>query len=267
MLEVRGLGVSFGGNEIVTGVDLTVPRGGWLGLIGPNGAGKSTLLRAIVGLVPAAGTISFDGTSRGLPSRRAAARLVAYVPQRPVLPPAMTVADYVLLGRTPYQSLLGSEGPDDRAMVASAIERLELGPLASRLLGTISGGEAQRAVLARAIAQQAPVLAMDEPTSSLDLGHSQRFLELTDELRRERELCVISALHDLSLVAQYVDEVLLLDLGRTVALGPPVEVLTASVLSQRFGAQVRVTNGPEGLTVSPLRAPPGAPGRTPRGAR
>jgi iron complex transport system ATP-binding protein len=254
MLALRDVAVSLGGRSIVADIGFSVPTGGWLGLVGPNGAGKSTLLRAIVGLVPHAGEVAIDGTPRALTNRRAAARLVAYVPQRPVLPPAVTVADYVLLGRTPYQPLLGGEGARDREVTAEAISRLELDELAGRPLGTISGGEAQRAVLARALAQEAPVLAMDEPTTSLDLGHAQRFLELTDELRHERGLCVVSALHDLTLISQYVDEVLLLNGGHAVAFGRPAEVLTETAITAIFGAHVRVVDGPDGPEVHPVRA-------------
>ncbi|HVB07265.1 MAG TPA: ABC transporter ATP-binding protein [Acidimicrobiales bacterium] len=257
MLTAEGLGVELGGRRILSGIALSVARGGWLCLVGPNGAGKSTLLRAITGLVPHEGSVTFDGSPRPLSDRRAAARLVAYVPQRPVLPGTMTVADYVLLGRTPYQSLLGGEGPRDRVVVSEAIERLELGALAGRTLGTLSGGEGQRAVLARAFAQQAPVLVLDEPTSSLDLGHSQRFLELADLLRHERALCVVSALHDLSLAAQYADEVLLLDGGEAIGCGRPAEILTEEAISERFGARVAVSDGPDGWAVRPVRPPRG----------
>jgi iron complex transport system ATP-binding protein len=178
---------------------------------------------------------------------------VAYVPQRPVLPPAITVTDYVLLGRSPHHGLLGSETAVDRRAAAAAIDRLDLSRLSGRPLGSISGGEAQRAVLARALAQEAPVLAMDEPTASLDLGHAQAVLELADQLRRERGLTVLSALHDLTLAGQYAEELLLLAGGRPVASGPPDMVMTEANVRRVFGASVRVTDGPGGLTVAPVR--------------
>jgi iron complex transport system ATP-binding protein len=256
MLEVDDLSVAFGGAVVLQGVSARVGRGGWLGLVGPNGAGKTTLLRAVLGLVPYGGEVRIDGR-RPRGDRRATARLAAYVPQRPVLPPAMTVVDYVLLGRSPHRGLLGAETAADRDAAASALERLDLARLATRPLGAVSGGEAQRAVLARALAQQAPVLVMDEPTASLDLGHAQAVLELADQLRRERDLVVLSALHDLTLAGQYADQLLLLAGGQPVASGSPRDVVTEANLTKVFGASVRVAADPAGgVTVLPVRVPP-----------
>ena len=252
MLEVDNLSVALSGSVVLEGISTRVERGSWLCLVGPNGAGKTTFLRAVVGLVRHEGEIRIDGRRRAA-AGRAAARLVAYVPQRPVLPPAMTVADYVLLGRSPHQGLFGAETAADRRAAALAMERLDLFELAGRPLGAVSGGEAQRAVLARALAQEAPVLAMDEPTASLDLGHAQAVLELADQLRRERGLAVLSALHDLTLAGQYAERLLLLAGGRPVASGPPGMVMTEANLRRVFGASVRVTDGPDGVTIAPVR--------------
>lgn len=257
MLEVDDISVALSGSVVLEGISARVERGSWLCLVGPNGAGKTTFLRAVVGLVRHEGEIRLDGR-RPAGGRRAAARMVAYVPQRPVLPPAMTVADYVLLGRSPHHGLLGAETVADRRAVAVAMERLDLSRLAGRPLGSVSGGEAQRAVLARALAQEAPVLAMDEPTASLDLGHAQAVLELADQLRRERGLAVLSALHDLTLAGQYAEWLLLLAGGRPVASGPPRTVMTEANVRRVFGASVRVTDGPAGVTVAPVR--PGGSG-------
>ena len=147
-------------------------------------------------------------------SRRKLARVVAYVPQRPELPPDMTVSDYVLLGRTPHIGYLRVETAADRRICAELIDRLALSAMAGRVLATLSGGELQRLVLARALAQQAPVLLLDEPTSALDLGRRVDALELVDELRRERSLTILSAVHDLTLAGQFADRLLLLDRGR-----------------------------------------------------
>jgi iron complex transport system ATP-binding protein len=167
----------------------------------------------------------------------------------------MCVFDYVLLGRTPYVSYFGVETSADVAVVADVLETLELGALADRPVTSLSGGEFQRAVLARALAQQAPVLLLDEPTSSLDLGHIQQVLELVDRLRRDRELTVVAALHDLTTAAQFSDRLALLVDGRLVAEGTPDEVLTREVIEAQYGARVRVVTDPEaGLIVVPVRA-------------
>ena len=204
-LDVAGLRVAYAGHEVLSGISLAVAEGGWLCLIGPNGSGKTTLLRAIAGLVDFGGEVRLDGEPLDTARRRRLARLIAYVPQRPTLPAAMIVCDYVALGRTPYIALFGTEDRRDRAVVASVLARLGLDALGDRELGSLSGGEAQRAVLGRALAQQAPLLLLDEPTAALDIGHGQRVLELVDELRDERRLTVVSAMHDLTLAGEFSD--------------------------------------------------------------
>jgi len=152
----------------------------------------------------------------------------------------MTVVEYVLLGRTPHVGYYGSETGRDRDALAAALSRLDLTELAGRRLVTLSGGERQRAVIARALAQEAPLLLLDEPTASLDVGRGQQALELVDELRRDRGLTVLSAMHDLTLAAQYADRLLLLDGGRVVAGGTAAEVLRPELIAKHYGAQVRV---------------------------
>ena len=247
------VGVSYGSRAVLSGVDLSVAPGEWLGLIGPNGAGKSTLLRAIAGLVEASGTIGFDEFPTR-PNGRRGSQLVAYLPQRPELPPTMSVDDYILLGRSPHISLFASERPSDHRAVASVIERLELDVLRRRPLGELSGGEAQRVVLARALAQGAPVLLLDEPSTALDLGQGQRVLELVDELRKERSLTVISAMHDLGIVGQYADRLAVVVAGRLVATGSSREVLTESAIATYYGASVQLIEGSDGgVVVVPMR--------------
>jgi iron complex transport system ATP-binding protein len=166
----------------------------------------------------------------------------------------MTVADYVTLGRTPYIPYLGMEGSRDLEVVSAVLERLELAPLADRPLGSLSGGEGQRAVLARALAQEAPVLLLDEPTAALDVGHQQQVLELVDELRRERGLTVLSAMHDLTLAGQFAEQLVLLDDGRTVASGPARAVLTEATIRRHYGASVRIlVDADGGIAVLPTR--------------
>jgi iron complex transport system ATP-binding protein len=226
-----------------------VRSGEWLCLIGPNGAGKSSILRAIAGLVPHDGVITVDGAPLSIRSARRRATLVAYVPQSPVLPDDMTAFEYVLLGRSPYVSYFGHESRHDRSMVDSVLERLDLVSFAARHLGTLSGGERQRLVIARALAQEAPVLLLDEPTSALDIGHQQQALELVDRLRREHGLTVVSAMHDLTLAGLYADRLALLHEGHLVAMGDAAHVLRAETLSEFYGASVTVHQQDDGTVV------------------
>ncbi|WP_307801843.1 ABC transporter ATP-binding protein [Microbispora triticiradicis] len=255
-VEARGLGVTLGGRPVLADVTLSAAPGEWLAVIGPNGAGKSTLLRAVAGLVPRQGEVLVSGAAvDGLRPRRRA-RLVAYAPQSPALPPDMTVYDYASLGRTPYISYLGSESARDREVTRSVLERLDLDGFATRPLGHLSGGERQRVVLARALVQQAPVLLLDEPTTALDLGHQQQVLELVDRLRLADRLTVVTTLHDLSLAGQYADNLVLLAAGRAVAAGPPERVLAEPLLTEHFGARVRVAPGADGRPLVHLVRPP-----------
>ena len=208
----------------------------------------------MAGLVPADGEIHVGGRAVASLRRRELARRMALVPQIPLLPPAMTVTEYVALGRTPYISYLSTESRRDLVAVERALTRLELVELADRMLGSLSGGERQRAVLARAVVQEAPVLLLDEPTSALDIGHQQQALELLDTLRLDAGLTLVAAMHDLTLAAQYADRVLLLDAGKVVADGPPETVLSEELLADHFyGAEVRVLTHAGGIAVVPER--------------
>ena len=165
-IGLQGVTVELGGRAVVDDVSASVDRGEWVALIGPNGAGKTTLLRAIAGLLPHAGRVSLLGRNAAALERRERARLLAVVPQTPETPPWLTVAEYVLMGRTPHLGPLAREGAADRDAAWHALERLELEELAERQLGTLSGGERQRAVVARALAQEASIVLLDEPTAA-----------------------------------------------------------------------------------------------------
>jgi iron complex transport system ATP-binding protein len=255
-LELEDVFVSLGRAEIVRGVDVTVEHGEWVALIGPNGAGKTTILRAVAGLVPFAGSITVDGVGIDGLSRRELSRRLALVPQIPHIPEELTVAEYVLLGRTPYIPYFGLDGARDRRAAAEALGRLALGSFADRRLGSLSGGELQRVVLARSLAQEAPLLLLDEPTTALDLGRQQQVLELVDELRRDHGLTVFSTMHDLSLAGQYADRLLLLDAGRIEVEGTPPEVLSESSLRAYYGASVRIVRENGHVFVLPWRREP-----------
>jgi iron complex transport system ATP-binding protein len=252
VIETRDLWVRFGPVAAVRGLSLTTPSGGWTALIGPNGAGKTSALRALAGLVPFDGEIRIEEQDARRLGRRARARLVAFVPQKPETPPELTVAEYVLLGRTPHISYLGGEGKRDRDAAARALRRLDLGEFAQRPLGSLSGGELQRAVLARALAQEARILLLDEPTTSLDLGRQQLVLELVDELRHDG-LTVVTTLHDLTIAGQYAEHLVLLDGGSVVAEGAAADVLSATNVAAHYGANVRVIEDEHGVFVVPVR--------------
>ena len=252
MIETRDLWVRFGPVAAVRGLSLRAEAGAWTALIGPNGAGKTSALRALAGLGAYEGEVYIDGRDARRLGRRAVARLVAFVPQKPETPPALTVAEYVLLGRTPHIAYLGGEGRRDREAATQALRRLELEGFAERRLGSLSGGELQRAVLARALAQEASVLLLDEPTTALDLGRQQLVLELVDALRRDG-LTVVTTMHDLTLAGQYAERLVLLNEGSVVAEGTAVEVLSAPNVAVHYGANVRVVEDDGSVFVFPVR--------------
>lgn len=248
MLTLDGATVRYGDHVAAAGVSLAAAGGDWVALVGPNGSGKSSLLRAIAGVASYSGSIRIDGREVTSLRPRELARRVAFVPQNPVFPLGATVIDYVLLGRTPHIDFFGSESRHDRAVAMEALERLDLAALATRPVGRLSGGEAQRAVVARALAQQARLLLLDEPTTSLDIGHSQQLLELVRGLVREGET-VLAAFHDLTTVAAHSDHVVLLAGGAVVAAGSPPAVLTPERIEETYGVSVVVLQDPRGRPV------------------
>ncbi|MGD2102917.1 MAG: ABC transporter ATP-binding protein [Acidimicrobiia bacterium] len=239
--------VAYGERVVLGPVTLEVTGGRWVGLIGPNGAGKSSLLKSAVGVVSREGDVSLGGR----PRRRGLD--IAWMPQRPELPGPMSVADYVMLGRTPHLGYLAAESRHDVDVVHEALVRLDLEQLSRRPLGTLSGGEAQRAVLARALAQEAPILLLDEPTAGLDPGHAVEVLEVVDELRIEQGLTVVTAAHDLTLAGRYADRLVLLSEGLIAAEGTPNHVLAEDVLRAHYGPGIRVLADEDGPVVVPVR--------------
>ena len=254
-VDVSGVHVQYDRVSAVKELSLSIGAGEWLGIIGANGAGKSTLLRAIARLVTYDGTVRIDGRDTSSLTRREFAQLVAYVPQSPEFPAQMRAIDYVALGRTPHHGYFGAESAHDRQLCHSLLERIGASSLTLRRLDTMSGGELQRLVLARALVQEAPILLLDEPTSALDLGRRVEALELIDELRHERRLTVVSTLHDLTLAAQFADRLLLLAQGCAVALGTAREVLIEESLNEFFGTRVEILrNQQDDIVVVPRRS-------------
>jgi iron complex transport system ATP-binding protein len=253
VISATGVSVTLGDTRVLDGVDVEVADGEWLSIVGPNGAGKTTLLRWLAGLARGSGELWLDGRPAGSLRRRERARLVALVPQTPVIPGGMTVADYVLLGRTPHIGAFSVEGPHDLAAVHDALVHLELVGMADRVVGTLSGGERQRVLIARALAQGAPIVLLDEPTTALDVGHQQQVLELVDDLRRAHGLSVVSTMHDLTLAGQYAERLVLLDGGRVVVEGTAPDVLTEDNLARYYGANVRIIHDGGHPVVLPFR--------------
>ncbi|TLN05034.1 ABC transporter ATP-binding protein [bacterium] len=251
MLQVESLSVSYGARVVLHDVSFSVERGTVLGLIGPNGAGKSTLVRTLSGvLAPLSGRVLVDGRPVGGMGASDLARRIAVVPQARSLPPAFTAWETVLLGRTPYLNWLGQTSRCDEEIAREAMRRTDTLALAERPVGELSGGEQQRLLLARALAQSTPILLLDEPTSNLDLQYQLNLLDQVRRLAKQDHLCVVMVLHDLNLVARYCDQVALLVDGRIAQFGGIDAVLTARVLSQAYHVPLEVLrNTPSGYPV------------------
>lgn len=256
MLNIDSLTVSYGSKAVLHEVSLDIEPGEILALIGPNGAGKSTLIRAVSGVVPiSSGRISFDGKDLSNLSTGQRARVLAVVPQARQLGGAFSVEQVVMMGRTPYLNWLGRESESDRAAVRLALKQASLDSFAERQIANLSGGEQQRVLLARALAQSTPVLLLDEPTNHLDLHHQTNLLSLVRNLTLEKQLTVVMALHDLNLVSFVADKVALLVDGRLESLGTPHEVLRAEQISAAYHTRVEVVIHPD--TGAPLIFPQG----------
>ncbi len=246
MLEIQSLTVTYGPRLALQDVSLRVAPGEIVALIGPNGAGKTTLIRAASGVLrPQTGLIRAAGSDIASLSTGQRARRLAVVPQARSLPETFTVWQTVLLGRTPYLGWLGTPGPQDRQRTDWALERTDTQALAQRPIGELSGGEQQRVLLARAIAQDTPILLLDEPTAHLDLHHQVALLDLVHELARASHLTVLMALHDLNLASIYADRVALLVSGQLVATGTPAEVLTPDRLSEAYRLPLHIITHPD----------------------
>lgn len=232
-------------------VSLTVEPGEVLAVVGPNGVGKSTLVKVASGVIPPMrGQVRIADELLERLSAAERARLVSVVPQATNLPPAFGAQEVVLMGRTPYLGWLGSEGASDLEAAREAMRQTETLELANRPVGQLSGGEQQRILIARALAQTAPVMLLDEPTAHLDLRHQDQVLSLIRRLADERGLAVLLALHDLNLVSRFADRVALLSDGTVRKQGRPEQVLQPEVLAEAYGIQIHVYPNP--LTGRPL---------------
>jgi iron complex transport system ATP-binding protein len=248
LLSARDVQVTIGGTTILAGADLSLEPGQLLAVVGPNGAGKSTLVRAAAGIQPfSAGSVRWSGEDvRRLRGRRLA-RMRAFVPQRPRVPDGLSVRDALLIGRSAQIGPLRRATAADRAAVDAAMERAGVARFAERRLTTLSGGELQRVQIAVGLAQGAPVLMADEPTSQLDLGATVGVARLLRRLADEG-LAVLLVLHDLALAAAVADEVVVMSKGRSVACGPPEAVLDGERLAEVWEVQASLHRGEDGET-------------------
>ena len=244
-LEATGIQFAYGQRSILNDINLEARFGEVIGLVGPNGSGKTTLLRIASGsLAPQKGSVYIQG--RELPSLRPKdrARLVAMVHQSPAVPPGFTALEVVLMGRNPHLGFLQWEGPKDIEVCRRVMELTETWEFADRPVSALSGGELQRVFIARALAQETPVLILDEPTSHLDISFQTNVLDMIETIRRKTRITVLVAMHDLTLAAQYCSRIVALHQGAIVASGDPSDVLTVEVVSKVFGASVSIIEHP-----------------------
>ncbi len=244
-LRISNLSAGYGARSVLRDISLTLAGGEFSALVGPNGVGKSTLIRVISGVLSAtSGSVQLNGRDVLQMPAVERARQIAVVPQGVRLPEAFLVREIVLMGRTPHLPLWGGESKTDRAIALEAMRHTKVDNLADRRVGELSGGEQQRVVIARALAQQPRVLLLDEPTAQLDLKHQYGVLELVQELASEQQLVVLATMHDLNQAAQYADQVGVLAGGKIRAIGTPAEVLTAERLSQAYDIPISVIPHP-----------------------
>jgi iron complex transport system ATP-binding protein len=237
-LALRGVSAGYGERTVLRAVDLAVDAGEWLAIIGPNGAGKSTLLRLMTGVLrPTSGEVTVDGRTLATLDREEIARRIAVVPQPSSLPFSATVEDVIGLGRLPHEDRLRGLRPADRAAIAAAIDRVGLGRLVGRDVRELSLGERQLVLLAVAVAQEAPIVMLDEPTVHLDIRHQFDVMDLLGDLNRRDGRTIVTVLHDLHLAATRIPRIVVVADGRIVADGPPAEALGGDRVRDVFGVE------------------------------
>ncbi len=265
MLQIQSLSVGYNDRLVLHDLNLDILPGQVLAVVGPNGTGKSTLIRTTSGVLkPCSGTVLVNGQDLTVMDFRQRARFMAVVPQAHALPDTFTVYQTVLLGRTPYLSWLGQSSALDHKCVRAALEQVGIADLAERRIGQLSGGEQQLVLLARALAQDTPVLLLDEPTSYLDIEHQSRILNLVRNLAVETNRAVLMVIHDLNQAGLYADRIALLSEGSVYALGNPGDVLTSENLAAVYHIPTIVVPHPvygtplvvpDGLSASPAATP------------
>ncbi|WP_406726846.1 ABC transporter ATP-binding protein [Streptomyces sp. GD-15H] len=253
-LSARGLTLAYEDRTVVEALDLDIPDGEVTVIVGPNACGKSTTLRALGRLLkPRGGAVLLDGRSLAeLPTRHIAQRL-GLLPQTPVAPETITVADLVARGRQPHQRWWRQWSDDDERAVSEAMDRTDVTALADRPVDELSGGQRQRVWIAMALAQETDLLLLDEPTTYLDIAHQVEVLDLVRQLNHDKGRTVVVVLHDLNQAARYASHLIAMKAGRVVADGPPADVVTASLVHEVFGLDCVVV--PDPVTGGPLVVP------------
>jgi iron complex transport system ATP-binding protein len=255
-LAAEAITLGYGDRTVIAELDLVVAPGRITAVVGANGCGKSTLLRALARLIqPSAGRVTLDDRPLRTTPSRDIARLVGFLPQSPVAPEGIAVADLVGRGRHPHQRLLARWTEADSAAVAAALAATGTAELADRAIDELSGGQRQRVWIAMALAQETDILLLDEPTTFLDIAHQVEVLDLLTDLNRSRGKTIVMVLHDLNLAARYADELVAVRTGRIHAIGPPVEVVTAELVNDVFGLDAEVITDP--VSGTPLVIPKG----------
>lgn len=255
-LQATGLSLGYRDRVVIEGLDLTVPPGRITAIVGANACGKSTLLRSMSRLLaPKAGHVLLDGAAVHRMPAKELARTLGLLPQAPIAPEGITVADLVGRGRHPHQRVLSRWSREDDQAVASALEATATIDLAERAVDELSGGQRQRVWIAMALAQQTDLLLLDEPTTFLDVSHQVEVLDLLTDLNRDRGTTIVMVLHDLNLAARYADHLVAMTDGRVHAVGDPTEVLTADTVRAVFGLDSRIITDP--LSGRPLMLPIG----------
>ncbi|MHC3428696.1 ABC transporter ATP-binding protein [Streptomyces sp. DT18] len=255
-LETRDVRLGYDGREIVLGLSVSVPTGGFTVIVGPNACGKSTLLRAMARLLPPlSGAVLLDGRSvQEMPTREVAS-VLGILPQSPVAPEGISVADLVGRGRYPHQGFFRRWTDEDDTAVAEALLSTDVLDLADRPVDELSGGQRQRVWIAMALAQRTELLLLDEPTTYLDLSHQLDVLDLLTDLNRERGVTMVAVLHELNLACRYADHLVVMADGRIVAEGAPADVVTEELVTETFGMRCSVI--PDPASGTPMVVPLG----------
>ena len=245
-IEIHNLSFAYGPIGVLNGISLSVEKGAMVGVLGPNGSGKTTLLKILSGVLSTHDEVKLNCRNIGNYDRLELSRLFAVVPQENAVNFPYTVTEIVLMGRASHHSSLALEGKKDLEVARKSMELTETLSLADRYLHELSGGEKQRVVIARALAQEPEILLLDEPSAFLDLRHQVQTLELMRRLNRERELTIIAAMHDLNLAALFFPRLLMLKDGKIYRDGTAKEVLTEETIEEVYGIRVEIKQDPSG---------------------
>ena len=255
-LRAESLTLAYDGRTVIDGLDLEIPEGRITAIVGPNASGKSTLLRGLARLMrPESGRVTLDGRDIRSFGPKDFAKRVAVLPQQPIAPDGVLVAELVARGRHPHRGWFGGRSSDDDRIVAEVLEATGTTALADRSVSELSGGQRQRVWIAMAMAQRAEIMLLDEPTSFLDVSHQLELLDLLTESNRAHGTTVVMVLHELNLAARYADHLVVIDGGRVASAGAPAEVMTVATIGSAFALDCMIADDP--VTGSPMLVPIG----------